>query len=59
CTRPAGDHSYDGLPIICRPLREALTPQRVVLARSPAMRSSPLVQAFVQWACDEGRTEPV
>ncbi|MGH8033848.1 MAG: LysR substrate-binding domain-containing protein [Lysobacterales bacterium] len=59
CTRPAGDHSYDGLPIICRPLREALTPQRVVLARSPAMRSSPLAQAFVQWACDEGRTEPV
>jgi len=49
CTRPAGDHSYDGLPIACLPLREPVTPQRVVLARSPAMRAPPLAQALIGW----------
>ncbi|SOZ36962.1 LysR family transcriptional regulator [Cupriavidus neocaledonicus] len=49
CTRPAGDRSYDGVPIACRPLREPVTPQRVVLAHSPAMRASPLAQAFMDW----------
>jgi len=58
CTRPAGDHSYDGLPIACRPLRETVTPQRVVLARSQAMRASPLAQAFVNWVCEAGHAEP-
>ncbi|WP_166363990.1 LysR family transcriptional regulator [Pseudomonas akapageensis] len=50
CTRPAGDQSYDGTPIVCRPLREALKPQRVVLAQSSAMRPSQLAEAFMQWA---------
>jgi len=50
CTRPAGDHSYDGRPIACRPLRDAVAPQRVVLARSPAMRPAPVAQAFFAWA---------
>ncbi|MBB1631235.1 LysR family transcriptional regulator [Cupriavidus sp. UME77] len=58
CTRPAGDHSYDGQPIVCLPLREAVTPQRVVLARSPAMRPSPVAQAFIQWVCEAGHAEP-
>ncbi|MCP3021448.1 LysR family transcriptional regulator [Cupriavidus basilensis] len=58
CTRPAGDHSYDGQPIVCLPLREAVTPQRVVLARSPAMRASPVAQAFIQWVCEAGHAEP-
>ena len=53
CTRPAGDHSYDGLPIACRPLQEAVAAQRVVLASSPAMRPSPVAQAFVQWLCEQ------
>lgn len=59
CTRPAGDHSYDGLPIACRPLQEAVTPQRVVLASSPAMRPSPVAQAFVQWLTEQGHGTPV
>lgn len=54
CTRPAGDHSYDGMPIACLPLREPVTPQRVVLARSPAMRASPLAQAFMDWVEEGG-----
>lgn len=58
CTRPAGDHSYDGQPIVCLPLREAVAPQRVVLARSPAMRPSPVAQAFIQWVCEAGHAEP-
>lgn len=57
CTRPAGDHSYDGAPIACRPLREAVTPQRVVLARALAMRPSPLAEAFIGWMCEEGFAE--
>ncbi|MBF6990685.1 LysR family transcriptional regulator [Cupriavidus sp. IK-TO18] len=54
CTRPAGDHSYDGMPIACLPLREPVTPQRVVLARSPAMRPSPLAQAFMTYVEEGG-----
>lgn len=50
CTRPAGDLSYDGRPIACRPLRDDPPPQRVVLARPAASRAAPLVDAFVRWA---------
>ena len=32
CTRPAGDQSYDGVPLACRPLLDEFPPQRVVLA---------------------------
>lgn len=49
CTRPAGDQSYDGRPLACRPLRDAVEPQRVVLACSPAMRPAPLARAFLAW----------
>lgn len=47
CTRPAGDCSYDGRAIACRPLTEALPAQRVVLAQAPGAEASPLVAAFV------------
>jgi len=47
CTRPAGDCSYDGLAIACRPLAEALPAQRVVLAQAAGVEASPLVAAFV------------
>jgi DNA-binding transcriptional LysR family regulator len=50
CTRPVGDQSYDGKPIACRPIREELNPQRVVLAQSTAMRPSQVAQAFMSWA---------
>ncbi len=52
CTRPAGDQSYDGRPLACRPLREAVSPQSVVLAQSSAMRPSPVAQAFLRWASE-------
>lgn len=47
CTRPAGDCSYDGTAIACRPLAETLPAQRVVLAQAPGAEASPLVAAFV------------
>lgn len=53
CTRPAGDQSYDGQPIVCRPLLEAVNPQRVVLAQSSAMRPSQIAEAFMHWAASE------
>ena len=58
CTRPAGDHSYDGLPIACLPLREPVTAQRVVLARAQAVRASPLARAFVDWVVESGAAMP-
>lgn len=50
CTRPVGDQSYDGKAIACRPIREHLNPQRVVLAQSTAMRPSQGAEAFMGWA---------
>jgi DNA-binding transcriptional LysR family regulator len=50
CTRPAGDQSYDGLPIACRPIAEKLTPQQVVLAQLDSQAQSPLASAFIAWA---------
>ncbi|MCQ4145319.1 LysR family transcriptional regulator [Vogesella sp. AC12] len=54
CTRPAGDCSYDGTAIACRPLAEALPAQRVVLAQAPGAEASPLVAAFVASALAVG-----
>ena len=31
-TRPFGDRSYDGQPLVCRPIKESLPAQRIVLA---------------------------
>lgn len=53
CTRPVGDRSYDGQPLACRPLLEAVSPQPVVLAQSSAMRPSPVAQAFQEWASQQ------
>ncbi|CAG2146406.1 LysR family transcriptional regulator [Cupriavidus numazuensis] len=58
CTRPAGDHSYDGQPIACLPLREPVTAQRVVLARAQSVRASPLAQAFIEWMVESGHAAP-
>ena len=49
-TRPVGDQGYDGKAIACRPVREHLNPQRVVLVQSTAMRPSQVVEAFMGWA---------
>jgi len=49
CTRPKGDRSYDGKRFVCRPLREKLAPQRVILAQLPGQPASPLAEAFLTW----------
>jgi DNA-binding transcriptional LysR family regulator len=49
CTRPRGDRSYDGKRFVCRPLREKLAPQRVILAQLPDRPASPLAEAFRTW----------
>lgn len=54
CTRPAGDCSYDGTAIACRPLAETLPAQRVVLAQAAGVEASPLVAAFVASALAVG-----
>lgn len=53
CTRPVGDCSYDGRPLACRPLVEAVSPQSVVLAQSSAMPASRVAQAFLDWATEQ------
>jgi len=53
CTRPAGDHCYDGTPLLCRPLLEEVSPQKVVLAQSGAMHPSPVAEAFKGWVTQQ------
>lgn len=50
CTRPKGDRSYDGKQIACRPIREKLAPQRVILAQLDPRAASPLARTFLSWS---------
>jgi DNA-binding transcriptional LysR family regulator len=45
-TRPHGDHSYDGQPLVCRPIRETLPAQRIVLAYDQRYPLTPPAEAF-------------
>lgn len=45
-TRPFGDHSYDGQPLVCRPIREELPTQRIVLAYDQRYPLTPPAAAF-------------
>ncbi len=47
-TRPAGDLSYDGRRIICRPFDASIAPQRVVIAASKTQKPSRPAAAFVE-----------
>jgi DNA-binding transcriptional LysR family regulator len=47
-TRPAGDLSYDGKPLVCRPIRETVPPQRAIVAFSPRSPLTKIAQAFVE-----------
>jgi DNA-binding transcriptional LysR family regulator len=47
-TRPAGDMSYDGKPLVCRPIREKVPPQRAILAYSPQAPLTPVAEAFLK-----------
>ncbi|MBT5413745.1 MAG: LysR family transcriptional regulator [Rhodospirillaceae bacterium] len=44
--RPHGDRAYDGRRLACRPIAEPVPPTRIVLARSAAIRPSPVAEAF-------------
>lgn len=45
-TRPFGDRSYDGQPLVCRPIRETLPTQRIVLAYDQRYPLTPPAEAF-------------
>jgi len=46
-TRPAGDLSYDGRPLACRPILEPSEPGRIVVARLAQARPTRLIEAFL------------
>jgi DNA-binding transcriptional LysR family regulator len=49
-TRPFGDHSYDGQPLVCLPILEQLPAQRIVLAYDQRYPLTPPAEAFKQHA---------
>jgi DNA-binding transcriptional LysR family regulator len=49
-TRPYGDRSYDGLPLVCKPLSDALPMQRIILTFDTRQRLSKAAQAFIEVA---------
>ncbi len=52
------DESYDGQPIVCRPLRERPAPLRLVLARSGQARPTRAAEAFAEVARGYFRSPP-
>jgi len=51
-TRPAGDLTYDGLPLAIRDIAEDVMPGRVVLARMQAVRPTRLTETVAQFCRD-------
>ena len=49
-TRPHGDRSYDGLPLVCKPLSDPLPMQRIILTFDTRQRLSKAAQAFIDVA---------
>ena len=49
-TRPAGDRSYDGLGLACKPLREPVPLQRIIIAYDSRQRLSKAASAFIEVA---------
>ncbi|TPM35089.1 LysR family transcriptional regulator [Mesorhizobium sp. B2-3-4] len=49
-TRPHGDRSYDGLPLICKPLSDPLPMQRIILTHDTHQRVSNAALAFIETA---------
>ena len=45
-TRPHGDHTYDGEPVVARPIRDRVRPGRICLARLRATRPTRLAETF-------------
>lgn len=51
-TRPFGDHSYDGQPLVVLPIADPLPLQRIVLAQPRARSTSPLARALREQALE-------
>lgn len=49
-TRPYGDRSYDGLPLVCKPLSDPLPMQRIILTHDTRQRLSMAALAFIEVA---------
>jgi len=49
-TRPYGDRSYDGLPLVCKPLSDQLPMQRIILTHDTRQRLSKAAVAFIEVA---------
>jgi len=49
-TRPHGDRSYDGLPLVCKPISDPLPLQRIILAHDTRQRLSKAASVFVDEA---------
>lgn len=49
-TRPYGDRSYDGLPLVCKPLSDPLPMQRIILTHDTSQRLSKAALAFIEVA---------
>ncbi len=51
-TKPASDISYDGCPLVTRPLTDTVDPSRVVLATRKGKRLPKPAQAFASLCRD-------
>lgn len=49
-TRPRGDRSYDGMPLVCKPLSDSLPMQRIILTHDTRQRASGTALAFIDRA---------
>jgi DNA-binding transcriptional LysR family regulator len=58
-TRPHGDRSYDGLPLICKPLSDPLPMQRIILTHDTRQRLSNAALAFIDVAKEWFSTQDV
>lgn len=58
-TRPHGDRSYDGLPLVCKPLSDPLPMQRIILTHDTGQRLSNAALAFIEVAKDWFSTHDV
>ena len=47
-TKPANNMTYDGKAMVVRPLRDAVAPSRIVVARRPGGTPSPAESAFLE-----------
>lgn len=51
-TRPVGDRSYDGAPLLCKPISDPLPMQRIILAYDARQPLSKAASAFLEMAME-------